>query len=62
MSAIPFIHQSGRVERRASDVLATDWRYQTQVENFPNFRRVLLSLFKGPEIIVKQRDVCDRSC
>ena len=58
MSALPFIHQSDRVERRASDVSATDWRYQTHVENYPNFRRVLLSLFTGPEFAVKQRHVC----
>ena len=48
VSASPFIHQSDRVQRRASDVSATDWRYQTHVENYPNFRRVLLGLFSGP--------------
>ena len=48
VSVSPFIHQSDRVERRASDVSATDWRYQTHVENYPNFRRVLLGLFSGP--------------
>ena len=48
VSASPFIHQSDRVQRRASDVSATDWQYQTHVENYPNFRRVLLGLFSGP--------------
>ena len=47
VSASPFIHQSDRVQRRASDVSATDWQYQTHVENYPNFRRVLLGLFSG---------------
>ena len=62
VSVSPFIHQSDRVEQRASDVSATDWRYQTHVENYPNLRRVLLGLFTGPEILVKQRHVCDKSC
>ena len=48
VSASPFIHQSDRVKRRASDVSATDWRYQIHVENYPNFRRVLLGLFSSP--------------
>ena len=56
MSALPFIYQSDRVEQRASDVSATDWRYQTHVENYPNFRRP----FTGPEIVVKQRNVRDK--
>ena len=62
VSVSPFIHQSDRVKRRASDVSATDWRYQTQVENYPNLGRVLLGLFTGPEIVVKQGNVCDKSC
>ena len=48
VSASPFIHQSDRVQRRASDVSATDWQYQTHVGYYPNFRRVLLGLFSGP--------------
>ena len=62
VSVSPFIHQSDREERRAGDASATDWRYQTHVENYPYLRRVLLGLFTGPEIVVKQGNVCDKSC
>ena len=48
VSASPFIHQPNRVKRRASLASATDWRYLTHVEYYPNFRRVLLGLFSGP--------------
>ena len=32
VKALPFIHQPDRVERKASDVSAADWRYQTHVK------------------------------
>ena len=45
--ALPFIHQLDRVARKASDVSAADWRYQTQVKKYRFFfSRVLLRLFK----------------
>ena len=31
MNALQFIHQPDRVARKASDVLAADWRYQSRV-------------------------------
>ena len=33
VKALPFIHQPDRMARKASDVSAADWRYQTHVEN-----------------------------
>ena len=33
VKASPFIHQPDRVARKASDVSAADWRYQTHVKN-----------------------------
>ena len=33
MTALLFIHQSDRVARKASDMSAAGWRYQTRVKN-----------------------------
>ena len=52
VKAVLFIHQPNRVARKASDVLAADWRYQTHVEKYRIFSRVLLRLFSGLEILV----------
>ena len=51
VKALPFIHQPDRVERKASDVSAADWRYQTHVKKTRIFSRVLLRLFLGLEIL-----------
>ena len=32
VKALPFIHQPDRMARKASDVSAADWRYQTRVK------------------------------
>ena len=37
VKALPFIHQPDRVERKASDVSAADWRYQTRVKKHAFF-------------------------
>ena len=50
--ASPFIHQPDRVARKASDVLAADWRYQTHVKKYHIFSRVLLRLLSELEILV----------
>ena len=52
VKALPFIRQPDRVARKASDVSAADWRYQTHVEKYPIFLRVLLRFFSGLEILV----------
>ena len=30
VKTLPYIHQPNKVARKASDVLAADWRYQTR--------------------------------
>ena len=35
--ASPFVHQPDRVARKASDVSAADWRYQTHVKKISYF-------------------------
>ena len=30
VKTLPYIHQPNKVERKASDLLAADWRYQTR--------------------------------
>ena len=35
--ASPFVHQPDRVARKASDVSAADWRYQTHVKKILYF-------------------------
>ena len=52
VTALPFIHQPGRVAPKASDVSAADWLYQHTLEKNDIFSRVLLRLFSGPEIPV----------
>ena len=49
--ARPFTHQPDRVARKASDVLAANWRYRMQVKKYDIFSRVLLRLFSGLEIL-----------
>ena len=39
MNALQYIHQPDRVARKASDVLAADWRYQSR-EKASNFFHV----------------------
>ena len=56
VKALPFIHQSNRVARKASDVSAADWRYQT-LEKILYFSRVLLRLFSILEILLKHRNL-----
>ena len=34
VKALPFIHQPNRVARKACDVSAADWRYQTHVKKY----------------------------
>ena len=52
VKALPFIHQPDRVARKACDVSATDWQYQTHVKKYRFFSGVLLRLFSGLEILV----------
>ena len=49
----PFIHQSKRVTRKASDVSVEDRRYKTQVKSNRNFTRKQLRLSSGLEILEK---------
>ena len=49
VKALPFIHHPDRVARKASDVSAADWRYQTRVKNIVCFSRLLLRLSSGLE-------------
>ena len=44
VKALPFIHQSGRMARKASDISAADWRYQTHAKTYRISSRVLLRL------------------
>ena len=46
VKALPFIHQPDRVVRKASDVSAADWLYQTHVKIYRIFSRVLFRLFR----------------
>ena len=41
VKALPFIRQPDRVARKASDLSAADWRYQTHVKKNNSFSRVL---------------------
>ena len=34
VKALPFIYQPDRVTRKASDVSAADWRYQTHIKKY----------------------------
>ena len=52
---MPFIHQPDQVVRKASDVSAADWRYQTHGKKYRIFSRVLLRLFLGLTILVQHR-------
>ena len=47
VKALPFIHQLDRVARKACDVSAADWRYQTHVKKYHIFSRVLLQHSRG---------------
>ena len=46
------IHQPDRLARKASDVSAADWLYQTELKKYCIFSRVLLQLSSGLEILV----------
>ena len=61
VKALLFIHQPDRVARKASDVSAADWRYQTHVKKYRNFSRVLSWLFSGLEILVQHRSLYDNT-
>ena len=51
VKASPFIHQPDRVARKASELSAADWLYQTHVKQYRFFSRVLLELFSGLKIL-----------
>ena len=51
VKALSFIHRPNRVARKASDVAAADWRYQTHLKNIVSFH-VCFRLFQGLEILV----------
>ena len=46
------IHQPERVARKANDVSAADWLYQTHLEKYRIFSRVLLRFSSRLEILV----------
>ena len=46
VKALPFIHQPDRVARKASDVSAADWRYQTQVKKYRFFFTCVVTAFQ----------------
>ena len=52
--------QPDRMARKASDVSAADWRYQTHVNNYRDSSHVLLRLFSGLEILEKHRTLFDK--
>ena len=52
LKALSSIYQLDRVARKASVVSAAYWRYQTRVKEYRIFKRVLLRLFSGLEIVV----------
>ena len=45
VKALPFIHQPDRVARKASDVSAADWRYQTHVKKYRIFFTSVVTAF-----------------
>ena len=45
--ALLFTHQRDQVARKASDVSAFDWLYQTHVKNIVFFARVLFQFYRG---------------
>ena len=47
------IHQPIWLARKASDVSAADWRYQTHVKNYRDFTYVQLQHFSELEILAK---------
>ena len=47
VKALPFIHQPDRVARKASDVRAADWRYQTHVKKYRFFFTCFYGFFQG---------------
>ena len=50
VKALSFIHRPNRVARKASDVAAADWRYQTHIKNIASFH-VCFRLFQGLKIL-----------
>ena len=56
VKALPFIYQPDQVARKASDVLAADWRYQTHVKNYDIFDVCCNGFFKAenPCIIIRK--------
>ena len=60
VKALSFVHQRDQVARKASDMSAADWRYQTQVKKFRIFSHVLLRLFLGLEILIWRRSLYDK--
>ena len=61
VKALLLIHQPDRVARKASDVSAADWRYQTHQKKYRIFSRVLLRLFSGLEILVQHLSLYDKT-
>ena len=58
IKALSFVHQADGVARKASDVSAADWRYQTRVRNYRNFTRAQLWLFSMMEILKNNNNNC----
>ena len=52
VKALPFIQWPDTLARKASDVSATDWRYQTHV--ISSFSLELLRIFSGLEVFVNR--------
>ena len=47
VKALPFIHQPDRVARKACDVSAADWRYQTHVKKCRIFQVCCYNFSQG---------------
>ena len=45
VKALPFIHQPDRVARKACEVSATDWQYQTHVKKYRFFFMCVVTAF-----------------
>ena len=53
VKALPFIHQTDRVARKACDVSAADWRYQTHVKKYRIFSRVVTAFLRAGNPFIK---------
>lgn len=52
VNGLPFIQRPERVAKKASDVSAADWRYQTHVKNYLYYTHAQLKLFPRMVILV----------